>query len=199
MRGGDEDRASGVSSLANEEPLVVVKTCVDIVWEVVRENCGDGRGSVVWKGKASLRCGGSGSVCERAFSAEDGDIGRGWGGGSHRGSEVLASGRGDEHVVGIDGDVLMKRGKEESVEYFLSDLGGSGRHRRRGKAIDVVLFIMLFARVFFGACSDGFHRSLQSGLERTSPTLEPKSLPTRENLSTVQGIEGFGVFHGSGT
>ena len=32
--GRDEDCATGVSSLANEEPLVVVKACVDIVREV---------------------------------------------------------------------------------------------------------------------------------------------------------------------
>ena len=59
------------------------------------------------------------------------------------------------------------------------------------------LFIMLFARVFFGAYSDGFHRSLRSGLERTSPTLEPKNLLTGENLSIVQGTGGRGVCHGS--
>ena len=69
----------------------------------------------------------------------------------------------------------------------------------RGGRIDVTLFITLFARVSFGAYLDGFRRSLQSGLERTSPTLEPKSLPTGEIPSIVQGIGGFNVFHGSGT
>ena len=35
MCGGDKDRATRVSSLTNEEPLVVMKACVDIVREVV--------------------------------------------------------------------------------------------------------------------------------------------------------------------
>ena len=35
MHGGNEDRATRVSSLTDEEPLVVVKVCVDIMWEVV--------------------------------------------------------------------------------------------------------------------------------------------------------------------
>jgi hypothetical protein len=35
MHGGDEDRATRVSSLTNEEPLGVVEACVDIMWEVV--------------------------------------------------------------------------------------------------------------------------------------------------------------------
>ena len=35
MCGGDKDRAARVPSLTNEEPLVVVKACVDIVWEVI--------------------------------------------------------------------------------------------------------------------------------------------------------------------
>ena len=36
MRGGDKDRAMGVSSLANEEPLMVMKARIDVVGEVVR-------------------------------------------------------------------------------------------------------------------------------------------------------------------
>ena len=39
-------------------------------------------------------------------------------------------------------------------------------------------FITFVVRVFFGACSGDFHRSLRSGLERTSPTLEPKCYDT---------------------
>jgi hypothetical protein len=77
-----------------------------------------------------LRRGGCRSVCERAPGAQDGDISRDWGIGVHRGSEILASGGGDEHVVGIDGDVLVKWGEEESVEYFL---GYAGRRRRHGR------------------------------------------------------------------
>ena len=58
-------------------------------------------------------------------------------------------------------------------------------------------FIMLFARVFFRACLGGFHRSLQSGLERTSPTLKPKSLLKGESPSIIRGIADFGISHGS--
>ena len=128
MRGGDEDHATRVSSLTNKEPLVVVKACVDIVWEVVREDRGNSRGSMVRKGKAPLCCGGSGSVCERAISAEDGDVSRDWGSSVHRGLEVLVLRGGDENVVGVNGNVLVKRGKKESVEDFLSYLGRGRRH-----------------------------------------------------------------------
>jgi hypothetical protein len=60
-------------------------------------------------------------------------------------------------------------------------------------------FIMFFAQVFFGAYLGGFHRSLQSGLEWTSPTPTPKSLLMGGIPSIVRGIEGFGVFHRSET
>ena len=130
MHGGDEDRAARVSSLTNEEPLVVVKACVNIMREVIREDCGDGRGSVVREGETSLRHGRCGSVLERTFGGENGDVSRHWGSGVHRGSEVFALRGGDENIVGIDGNVFVKRGKKESVEDLLGDLGGSGRHRR---------------------------------------------------------------------
>ena len=84
MRGGDEDHAAGVSSLTYEEPLVVVKTRIDIMREVVRKDGGDSCGSVVRKREASLRRGGSGSVHERAFSAENGNVSCGWSSGGHR-------------------------------------------------------------------------------------------------------------------
>ena len=128
MCGGNKDRATRVSSLTNEEPLVVVKACVDIVREVIRENRGDSRYSVVREGEAPLRRGRYGSVRQRTSSAEDGYIGCDWGIGGHRGSEILAARRSDKHVIGIDGDVFVKRGEEESVEDFLCDLGRSGRH-----------------------------------------------------------------------
>ena len=67
----------------------------------------------------------------------------------------------------------------------------------RGGRIDVTLFITLFARVSFGAYLDGFRRSLQSGLERTSPTLEPKSLLTGGIPSTALGTGDFDVSRGS--
>ena len=128
MRGGDEDRATGVSSLTNEEPLVIVKARIDVVWEVVRENCGNSRGSVVGKGEAPLRRGGCGSVPERALGAENGDVSCDWGSSVHRGSEVFVPRGGDEDIIRVNGNVFVKRGKEESVEDFLGYLGGSGRH-----------------------------------------------------------------------
>ena len=75
-----------------------------------------------------LRRGRCGSVHQRTSGAEDGYIGCGWGICGHRGSKVFASGRSDEDVVGVYGDVLVERGEEEGVENLLSDLGGSGRH-----------------------------------------------------------------------
>ena len=115
--------------MTNEEPLVVVNSCSDIMWEVVREDRGDSHDSVVRKGEAPLCCGRCGSVHEGALGAENRDVSHGWGRGVHRGSEMFASRGGNENVVGINGDVFMKRGKEESVEDFLGYLGGSGRHR----------------------------------------------------------------------
>ena len=128
MCGGDKDRATGVSSLTNEEPLVVVESGIDIVREVVGEDCGDSRYSVVGEGETPLCRGRCGSVRQRTSGAEDGYIGCGWGIGGHWGSEVFASGGSDEDVVGVDGNVLVERGKEKGVENFLGDLGGSGRH-----------------------------------------------------------------------
>ena len=74
--------------MANEEPLVVVKACVNIVWKVVREDGGDSRYGVVGKGEASLCRGGRGSVCQGTFGTEDGHIGRGWGICGHRVSRL---------------------------------------------------------------------------------------------------------------
>ena len=68
-----------------------------------------------------------------------------------------------------------------------------------GGAIEPVSVIVFVVRVFFGAYSGGSHRSLQWGLERTSPTLEPKSLPTGEILSIVRETGGSDVFHRSET
>jgi hypothetical protein len=197
MHGGDEDHATGVLSLTNEEPLVVMKAGVDIVWEVVREDCSNSRGSVVRKGEVPLRRGRYGSVHERALGAENGDIGRDWGSGVHRGSEVFASRGGNENIIGIDGNVFVKRGEEESVKDFLGYLRGSGRHGRQGRTVGITGFITLVVRVFFGACLGDFRRSLRLGLERTSLTPTPKSLLMGETPSIVQGTGGFDVFHGS--
>ena len=72
--------------------------------------------------------------CGRVFkgmsSGEDGDISCSGVSGVHRGSEVLTARGGYENIVGVNGDVLMKRGEKEGVEDFLGDLGRSGRHGR---------------------------------------------------------------------
>ena len=128
MRGRDEDCVMGVSSLANKEPLMVVEVRVDVVREVIRKDGGDGRGGVVRKGEASLCRGGCRSFLEGSFSAEDRNVSRDRCGRGHRGSEVLASRGGDEYVVGINGDVFVKRGEEEGIGDFLSDSRRSGRH-----------------------------------------------------------------------
>ena len=139
MCGGDKDRATRVSSLTNEEPLVVVKACVDIVWEVIRENGSNSRNGVIGERETPLRCGGCRSVRERAFSTEDGYISRGWGSRGYRGSEVFTSRGSNKDIVRVNGDIFVERSEEEGVEDFLSDLGGSGRHCRWRKAVDAVL------------------------------------------------------------
>ena len=128
MRGGDKDCATRVSCLSNEEPLVVVEARIDGMREVIRENRGDSHGGVIRNGEAPLCRGGCGSVHKGTFGAEDGHIGYSWGICGRRGLKVFTSRGGDEDVVGVNGDVLVERSKEESVEDFLSDLGGSGRH-----------------------------------------------------------------------
>jgi hypothetical protein len=154
---------------------------------------------MVWKGKTSLCCGGRGSVLEGALGAENRDVSYDWSRGGHRGSEVFATRGGDKDVVGVNGDIFMEWGEKEGVENFLSYLGGGRRHGRRRRVIETTRLIMLVDRVSFRALSGDCHRSLQSGLERTSPTLEPKSLLTGGTLSIVRGTGVFDVFHGSET
>ena len=84
---------------------------------------------MIGEGKAPLGCGRGRGVDKRMFGAKDGDISRDRGIGVHRGSKVFTLRRGDEDVVGVDGDVLVERGEEEGVKNLLSDLGGCGRHR----------------------------------------------------------------------
>ena len=115
--------------MTNEEPLVVVKVCVDVVREVVREDRGDGRDGMIRERETSLRRGRCRSVRQRTFGAEDGHIGCSWRICGHRGSKVFASGGRDKDVVGVNGDVLVERGKKESVKNLLGDLGRSRRHR----------------------------------------------------------------------
>ena len=97
--------------MTNEEPLAVVKACVDIVRKVVREDGGDSRYGVVRKGEASLCRGRRGSVRKGASGTEDRDIGRSWGINGRRGLEVFVSGSSHENVVGVNGDILVKRGE----------------------------------------------------------------------------------------
>ena len=132
-RGGrDKDRATRVSSLANEEPLVVVKACIDIVWKVIREDGGDSCNGVVREGKTPLRRGRCGSIRQRTSGVKDRDVSRDGGTSGRRGSKVFATRSSDEDIIGVDGNVLMEWGEEEGVEDFLSDLGRSRRHGEWG-------------------------------------------------------------------
>ena len=116
--------------MTNEEPLVVMKACVDIVGEVIGEDCGDGRDGVVREREAALSRGGRGGIYKGTPGAKNRDIGCGRGTSGHRWPKVFASGGGDKYVVGVDGNVFVKWGEEEGVENFLGDLRGSGRHLR---------------------------------------------------------------------
>ena len=55
MQRGDENGATGVSPLSYKEPLIGVEPGVDIVWEVIREDCRDCCDCVVREREASLR------------------------------------------------------------------------------------------------------------------------------------------------
>ena len=109
---------------------MVMKSCVDIVWEVVGEDGGDSRYRVVREGETSLCCSRCGSISQGTSGAEDGYIGCDWGIDGHRGLEIFASGGSEEDVVGVDGNILMERGEQEGVKDFLGDSGRSGRHGR---------------------------------------------------------------------
>ena len=177
---------------------MVVEASIDIVGEVVGENCGDSRDGVIREGETPLCCGRRGSIRQWSPGAEDRDIGCGQGVCGHRGSKVFTAWGDDKDVVGVDGNILVKWSKEESVKDFLSYSRRGGRHGEWGdETIEPVSFITLVVQAFFGAYSGGFRRSLRLGLERTSPTLEPKSLLMEEILSIVQGTEDSYVFHRS--
>ena len=130
MRGGDEDCATGVSSLANEEPLVGMKSGIDIVREIIGEDSCDSSDCVVGEREASLCRGGYGFGGKGSSRAKDGDIGCRGSVDSHWRSEIFSSRGGDIDVVGVDSDIVIKRGKKEGVEYFLSYAGGCRRHGR---------------------------------------------------------------------
>ena len=69
---------------------MVVEASIDIMREVVGEDCGYGRNGMVREGETPLCRSRCGSVRQRASSVEDGYIGRGWGIGGCRGSEVFS-------------------------------------------------------------------------------------------------------------
>ena len=131
MRGGDEDRTSGVSALTNEEPLIGMELGIHIVWEVIGKDCCDSSNSVVGKGETSLRHGGHRFGREGASSTKDGDVSCRGGIDRHRGSEIFSSRGSDLNVVGVNGDIVVEWGEKKSVEYFLSYMGGCGRHGQR--------------------------------------------------------------------
>ena len=111
---------------------MVVQARVDIVREVIRKDRGDSRNGVVGNGEASLRRGRCGGIRQGAFGAENGDVGRDRGSSGHRGSKVFAAWGGDKDIVGVDGNILVKWSKEESVEDFLGYSRRGGRHGEWG-------------------------------------------------------------------
>ena len=100
-----------MSSLANEEPLVIMKACVNVVWEVIGEDCCYGSSSMVGDGKAPLCHGGDQHVSEQSFGSEDGDVGCDRGVSSHQGSEVFSSRGGDKDIVRVNSDIFMEWGE----------------------------------------------------------------------------------------
>jgi hypothetical protein len=99
-RGWNEDGVSWVRTLADEEPLEVVKACVNSVWKVVGEYVLNGFDSMRWKGECTLHGNGHGGTSQQSVRAEDCDLcqynqgsGRRWNG--RRGG----NGRGYDDVV----------------------------------------------------------------------------------------------------
>ena len=75
---------TGVSPLPNEEPLMIVEAGVNVMREIVGEDCGYGGDSVVGERKTPLRCGRGGSVVKGSSSAQDRDVSCGRGVGCRR-------------------------------------------------------------------------------------------------------------------
>ena len=71
MCGGDKDCVTGVSPLANEEPLVVMKLGINVMWEVIGEDGCNSCNGMVGKGKAPLCHGRDRRVNKRSSGAED--------------------------------------------------------------------------------------------------------------------------------
>ena len=116
--------------MTNEEPLIGVESGINIVWEVIGKDCCDSSDSMVRERETSLCHSRHWFSGEGSSGTKNGDVSRNWGVGGHWWSEFFASRSGDIDVVGVDGDIVMERGKKKGVEHFLSYAGGSGRHGR---------------------------------------------------------------------
>ena len=114
--------------MSHKKPLVGVEPGIDVVWQVVRKDCRDGGNSVIGKRETPLCRSGHQFGGKGASSTEDRDIGHRGSVDSHWGLEVFPSRGGDIDVVGVNGDIVVERGKKKGVEYFLSYAGGCRRH-----------------------------------------------------------------------
>jgi hypothetical protein len=130
VRGGNEDRAAGVSPLTNEEPLIGMESGIDIVWEVIGKDCCDSSDCMIGERETSLCCSRRWFSGEGSSSTKNGDVSRDRGVGNHRGLEVLPSRSGNIDVVRVDSDIIMERGEKKGVKHFLSYTGGCRRHGR---------------------------------------------------------------------
>ena len=74
VQGRDKNGASRVSSLTNKEPLVVVESGIDVMWEIIREDCCYGGDGVIGERETSLLCGGNQGIGKRSSCTQDRDI-----------------------------------------------------------------------------------------------------------------------------
>ena len=109
-------------SLANKEPLIGMESGIDIVWKVIRKDGCNGSNCMVREREAPLCRSRYWLSHKRSSSAKNGDIGHNGGVGGHWWLEVLLSRGSDIDIIRVYGDVVMKWGKEEGIEKFLSDL-----------------------------------------------------------------------------
>ena len=128
MHGGNEDRATRVLSLTNEEPLVVVEAGVDMVWEVIGKDHGNCSDCVVREREASLCRGRYQFGREGPSCTENGDGSCNGIIGGHRGLKVLSLRSSNVHIVRVNGDIVVERGEKKGIKQLLSDMRGSRRH-----------------------------------------------------------------------
>ena len=117
-----------MSSLSDEEPLLVMKVGIDVMWEVIGEDGRNGGNSVIWKWKTPLCRGRGGNVTEGLSCAQDRDVSHNGRVGGRWWSEVFPSRGSNIDVVRIHSDVVVEWGEKEGVENFLGDARRSGRH-----------------------------------------------------------------------